>query len=545
MSALTGVCPEIVWDHGPSSLRRLGGLHINPIGWDARLELDSILMESVSAVAPERSTEPDHGAAVRLFRNLGVLSGSQVITWSVALVWTLFVPRAVGPRGMGLLVLYWSVGAVLTTAAGMGTKTLLVREVAARPDRTPRLIGAALYLRSFTVAPALVATLIYMRLGSFSGEQSGVIVLAFVATVVNLLTDPLQAAVQGLERMEFIAIGDVFVKVSGAAGAIALILTGHGAMAIVILTLVIGWMLLVMYVRVVHRLVAIDLTWDWAAVRQLFKDSLMFWAFTISVTVYMWIDSIMLAVLAPVEQLGWYGVPTKLMFTLMFVPTIIWAVWLPRVSMTYSRNPADLARASRPPLELTLALALPIAVGAALTAAPLISLLYGPGFGRSIPVFVVLALAMVPVALDTGIGYVLIASQRQGQWTLVMAAAAVVNPLLNLVLIPYFQRHAGSGALGAAYAVVITETLILCAGAVLIHRMADRGMLNRFIKTALATIVMALLVAAAAPLGPFAQVPIGLAAFAVTALLLQLLSREELAYFWRLAAGSLRRRAPA
>ena len=48
-----------------------------------------------------------------------------------------------------------STGAVMTTVAGMGTKALLVREIAADPSRGPRLIGASLYLRTFMIGPAL------------------------------------------------------------------------------------------------------------------------------------------------------------------------------------------------------------------------------------------------------------------------------------------------------------------------------------------------------------------------------------------------------
>src|SRR5260370_36220597 len=93
------------------------------------------MQSSAARLRPEASTpgvgEPERSGRNRLFRNLGALGGSQVVTWAIALVWTLIVPRAVGPLGMGLLVLYWSVGGLLTTVAGMGTKTLLVREIAA------------------------------------------------------------------------------------------------------------------------------------------------------------------------------------------------------------------------------------------------------------------------------------------------------------------------------------------------------------------------------------------------------------------------------
>src|ERR1700687_6074414 len=149
----------------------------------------------LSGVPPALLTNADAppSGPRRVIQNLVILSGGQAVTWLITLVWTLIVPRALGPAGLGLLVLYLSTGAVITTVAGMGTKALLVREIAADPSRGPRLIGASLYLRTFMIGPALLVTLAYILAGSFRGEEAVVVVLAFIATVVNLYTDPFQA----------------------------------------------------------------------------------------------------------------------------------------------------------------------------------------------------------------------------------------------------------------------------------------------------------------------------------------------------------------
>jgi O-antigen/teichoic acid export membrane protein len=493
------------------------------------------LTEAPPAAAPTQ----DHSARSRVLRNLGVLTGSQVVTWGIALVWTLVIPRAVGPVGMGLLVLYWSAGGVLTTVAGMGTKTLLVREIAADRSQGPALMGASFYLRALTTLPVLVLTLAYIRLGSFTGAQAAVLGLAFFATVVNLLTDPLQAAFQAIERMEYIALGDVMVKLLGAVGAIALVLLGFNAIAIVVLTLAIGCLLLLMYAVQIRGHMRIDLHFRVAALRQLFRESLSFWAFTMSMTIYLWVDSMLLAMLAPPDQVGWYGAPTKLIATMMFVPTIIWAVWLPRLSSSFRRSPDDLREAARVPLDLAWVLGLPVACGAALVAAPLVAFLYGDRFAASVPVFAVLAVTVIPVYLNTAIGYILIASKRQVTWTVVMGGATIANVALNLVLIPAFQRTSHQGALGAAYALVITEFLITAVGVVIIRKVLMRSTLVRGAKTVAATAAMALVVLAVSRFGLLIEVPAGLASFVVFALLIRIPTPAEVGDLLAMGRGGL------
>ena len=45
-----------------------------------------------------------------------------------------------------------------------------------------------------------------------------------------------------------------------------------------------------------------------------------------------------------------------------------------------------------------------------------------------------------------------------------MTAAAFVNPAINLVLIALFQHHERNGAIGAAWAMVLTEVALDTVG---------------------------------------------------------------------------------
>ena len=82
--------------------------------------------EAVAAVAPSDGRTSSGATSA-------VLAAAQLLTWTMTLLWTLVVPRALGPAGMGSIVTAWSVTGVLGIVLGLGTRNYLVREMRRRP----------------------------------------------------------------------------------------------------------------------------------------------------------------------------------------------------------------------------------------------------------------------------------------------------------------------------------------------------------------------------------------------------------------------------
>src|SRR5436190_12929033 len=75
----------------------------------------------------------------RLARNVTALVGGQLVTWTMTLLWTLVVPRLLGPAGLGMVVSAMSVSGVLAIVLGLGTRNYLVREIVIDRLAAPRL----------------------------------------------------------------------------------------------------------------------------------------------------------------------------------------------------------------------------------------------------------------------------------------------------------------------------------------------------------------------------------------------------------------------
>jgi O-antigen/teichoic acid export membrane protein len=472
-----------------------------------------------------------------VMRNIGYLAGGQLTTWALAALWTVVVPRQIGPTGMGQLVTVWSATGILAVIISLGTGILVVTDIARDPASAGRTASAAIAARLAMFVPGVGLMAIYLHYSNFNQYQ---VVLLFVATItmpLALVSEVLTNAFQGLERMQYIAYLGVILRTVTTAGGIVLVLVGFRVLGLVVLGSCAAALALATSIYWSRR--HFDLVWrvKMTEIRRVIVSSLPFWATGIISTVYLWIDSVMLAVLASAAEVGWYGVSTKLFATLLFIPVIISTATLARLTATFALGHDSFKRTLTPILESTLVMSLPLAAGTAAVAGPAISMLYGPAYAASAPVLTILALAVPSTYLNIMVNQSLVASNRQIVWTKVMAVSVVINVLLNLVAIPATRDGWHNAALGAAWSLLITEVMMTIVGLYLVRDSLDSATVGRVARAAVAAISMGLVVHTAEPLGLAVQVAVGLLIFAALAVLLRLIRPHEMAVARQYASG--------
>ncbi|HXI94709.1 MAG TPA: flippase [Candidatus Acidoferrum sp.] len=487
-----------------------------------------MITTDVATVAPAPASTVAGGSS-RLARNLAFLAGGQVATWGLSLLWTIFVPRALGPRGLGELTIAYAATGVVSVVVSLGVGTLMVKEIARDRLKAPWMLGTAFVVRALFVVPSVAAIALYIRLAGFGGEQAVVIWMATASMILVMFTGPLQSVFQAIERMEFLAYADVLSKAAVTVLSIAVVLVGFGVVPVMAIALGMATVVLALNLYWSRGRFGIDWHIDRGHIRYLVVESLPYWSTGLVLTIYMWIDSVMLGFMSSQSVVGYYAAPTKLFSTLLFVPVILATAFLPRLSAAFRDGSAALQKAGRPALELVIVLGLPIAVGVVLVAKPAINVIYGPAFAPAVPVLFILGLTLAPTYFNVMVNQLLVANNRQLAWTKVMVASAIVNPALNLVLIRYFQSQQHNGAIGAALSLLATEIGMAVAGLILLPPILGRQSLFRFLRTICATGGMALVVLWLRPhLGFVMQVAVGGVTFAMLAVALRLLSSDEL-----------------
>ncbi|MGO9901857.1 MAG: flippase [Solirubrobacteraceae bacterium] len=489
----------------------------------------SLVREVVSAESVEAQARQLSEAGHRVARNLGALLGGQAVTWTMTLIWTLVVPRALGPVGLGILVSAQSVSGVLGIVLGMGTRNYLVREAVINRTAGPKLVGTALVLR-ITLAPAVgLAAVVWARVAHYGHEATIVLYLISAMTVLTLLTEPLQAAFQAIERMKYLAYVDIVNKSAQSIIGIGLVLAGFTVVGIAANMAIVTGVVLLLTFWWLRRHFRVDIRTNVTQMVHMTKQSVAYWAFGLFGMIYFWIDTIMLSLMTHSEVVGWYGATTQLFQTLMFLPVLVQTAWLPRLVAAFLKGRRNLVETARAPVELVLIISAPIAVGMAIVADPLIHAVYGPRFAHAVPVMIILAMCVAPIYLNIILASVLLAAKRQVVWTIVMAGAAVVNPLFNLVLIPLTQHRYHNGAIGAAISLVLTELLMDAVGFFLVGRQVFNGrMVKRCALVCLASAGMGGVAYAARPLGTATSLTAGFATLGILVVLLGIVRGEEL-----------------
>ena len=431
-------------------------------------------MTGSDTAAPHQPDPP------RVGRNVTVLASAQLITWTMTLLWTLVVPRALGPSGLGTIMSAWAVTGILGIVVGLGTRNYLVRGSVVDPGSAPRLIGTAIVLRVVLSPLILGGALAYGELVGWDREATIVLYLAAFATIFVQVAEPFLAGFQAIERMEYIAYSDIISKSGQGLVGIVVVLAGFGTIGVAACWMAMTGLVVVLDVYWLRRQIRIDLRTSLSRMITVARESLPYWAFSLFFMVYLWIDFVLLSLLTSSEVVGWYSVPMRLFQTLMFLPVVLATAWLPRFVRAFQESEDELRRTARPSLELVLLLSLPIAGLTTIAAGPLIGFLYGSEYQSSVPVMEVLGLCVPAMYLNIMLSQVLVAMNRQATWTWVMAATTVVNPLMNLALIPATERRYDNGAIGAALSLFLTELVVVTAGFVLVGRYVfDRGTARR------------------------------------------------------------------
>lgn len=480
-------------------------------------------------MSTESATTASHLPRNGVVRNISYLFGGQLTTWTLSVAWTFIVPRQIGPTGMGQLVTVLSGIGILTIVVSLGTKLLLVTEIARAPWSAGNLVAAATLARLVLFIPSAGLMALYLSFAHFSHYQVVLLTIATATLPLFLVSDAISSAFQGLERMQYLAYLDITYKAVTMVGGIILVLLGFRVLGLVLLGTLAS--ALVLTISIFWANSHFDLTWRVrpTEIRRMIVKSLPFWATTMINTFYLWIDSILLALLASANEVGWYGVPTRLFGALLFIPVIISTATLARLTATFVDGRDSFTRTLTPIVETTMMISLPLAAGTIAVAVPAVRFLYGPAYSASGPVLIILALSIPPTYLNIVVNQSLVASNRQVVWTKVMAVGAAVNVLLNLIAIPTARDALHNAALGAAWSLLTTEVIMAATGLYLVRHSVNPRALRRIARAAVAALIMGVVAYAGAPLGLLVQIGVGIVVFVGLAVALRLLSPHELA----------------
>src|SRR3989338_17155 len=210
-------------------------------------------------------------------------------------------------------------------------------------------------------------------------------------------------------------------------------------------------------------------------------------------TVYIYSDSIMMGFLKQVTAVGWYSASYQVIGLPIIVMTLISTSFYPALSRFAKESKEKFQALWTRQMEAMILLALPLVAGTMVLAPKIIPFLYGPLYGPSVLSLQILIFVAGLNFLYNPYGSALVVVGQQKKHLLGTAVAALINIVLNIILIPRFSLY------GAAIATLISYTVLLGVEAWLASRFTslaiwDAALTRVFLVAGLASIVMAFLI---------------------------------------------------
>jgi len=387
----------------------------------------------------------------------------QAITMSSSLLLLMFMPRALGPVEYGRFYLAYSIAGMFQILVSFGANYQITKNVAREREQTSQIFVDAMALRSVLAVLSMAAIVFLGRLLNYPHEQVVVLDIFSLTLIVWAGINTLYACYQGHELLGYTSLGAIGERVF--MSVVTLAVLAFGAQAKEISAVVIGSGLVNLVLLAFRARVIIPslprIRWD-NVLRQV-RQGVPYFLLSVFGVIYYRIDGVMLSKMSPEAVLGWYGGAHRL-FESLNIPYQLSIAVYPVLARYWKDGTNVHLQTLQRSLELVVVIALPLTVGSMCFADRIIGMFYGlNAFGETVILFQILCAGLVFLFVDMILATTLIASDKQRQSMIISLAAIPLNIGINWFLIPYFQRTAGDGAIGATTATGITEIFVMAA----------------------------------------------------------------------------------
>lgn len=417
--------------------------------WQNNMAKLSAMTESTSRPGEKVRTG---GSIVAVLRNSGWLLGDKVLRVGIPFILNIWMARDLGPSDFGLLSYAQSLVSLLVAVANLGLYGVVVRELVARPGMSDQILGSSLLLRMVSGAFSVVVSVVIascLRPGD-GGFAILVAIIAgsllFQATEVFdfYFLSRLESRLSFLATLPSLLIGSILRTVT-------LLYDGtihHFAMIILLESILVACGYLVVYHRCTGRLFELRIRRD--EMVSLLRDSLPLIGAGIMMMIYTRIDQVMMGYLTTTSQVGVYAAAVRLAEFWYVVPTVLLQSLYSTMIDSRRGGGEGYHRILQYAFDLMTVISLLFVLLLATTAGPLMSLVYGGRYEGGAPILALYVTAGIFVMIGHVREYWITMESRTMLSLVTMASGALINVLLNLMLIPLY------GGMGAAVATVVS-----------------------------------------------------------------------------------------
>ena len=394
----------------------------------------------------------------RIVKNTSALFIAQIVSSSVSLIFGVVIARFLGDTVFGKFAFALAFTEIFSIFASLGYNTLLVREVSRDKTLVNKYINNIFSFRVIISLILYVLIVITINLMQYPDDTKIAVYLLGIFQILEALANVFKVTFRAFERMELEAAIIVSVNLISLPFMLFLIYLGYGLITVCLVYVTIGLMDFVFSILLCGKKIAmIRRDFDFNFFRKTIPTAISLSMLAIFALIYVKIDTVMLSIMKGDAVVGWYNAAYYMVQGFKPLQQLFMSALFPLMSFSFVSSKDVLKRIFERSFKYLFILGLPMAIGITLLADKIIFLIYGSNFQNSIIALQILAWDVLLVFLYGCISFLLVSIDRQHQMALLAGCTAIINIVLNLILIPSYSY------IGSAFATIIAESFLLLA----------------------------------------------------------------------------------
>lgn len=388
----------------------------------------------------------------RILKNLLSLSVAEIANKGILFITTAYLARVILPEGYGIIGFANSMLVFFSIFVNLGYNVVGAREVAKDNSLIPKLAGQITTIR---LVLALVSSVVLIVIALLI-DKPILVKLVIIISSVNLYSQAflMDWVYQGNEKMEYLALRQVVTSLLSLAGIVVFVREPGDvvwAMCITVTSLLINslWMLLLFN----KMYGSVKLGVDSAFLKILTKSSLPITFSTFFITIFNFLNILMLGFLRTEEETGYYTAAYKFILLVITPSSIIQNVFFPVLSRALTvESRRQIIRIYG---NFIFIIGSILCLVGYMYSDFLIEFTFGSSYSQSGAILQVLMFTVLIMYLNTIYFPTLVSWQYEKKVMYAIGSGGVVNIILNFILIPMY------GPLGAAWSTVFSEIVVL------------------------------------------------------------------------------------
>lgn len=425
-----------------------------------------------------------------VIRNTRALTFSYIVRKLMSFVYFMLIARFSGVNNTGLYYLLISVATVFTVFMDFGLSMTMIREASRDRGAISRYLNNVFTLKILLcfVGAAGAAGLISLIGYPEITERLMYIVLAMMA--VESFTTTFYACLRVHGDMRYEARGLIFGHLlTLVLGSIAIYyhLSIFYLIAAVLSNKVFNCIYSLAYMRIKLGLFP-RLSWETAFVRNIVRIAVPVFA-GLAFSKLLFIDTFILSYFTNEAFVAKFAIPTMIVRSFQFIPVSLVAAMFPVLSSRFVVSGDGLRKMFENSCRYLGVFILPVSTGIAVCAHQLVLYVFGEDYSGSVLPLQIMAISLIPMFFNHAIGAVLNAANKQVVLMVVMVAAAMLNVVLVVMLIP------GYGVVGVSLAALLSNMFLFTLGMICVLRILHPG-LGRYLISALRVLLPSVMLGA-------------------------------------------------